>query len=109
MPPEDNNLTLMLGEMRGQLREVVHTVNNSSSKIDQLGREVAELKGITSTVSTIDTRVKVLEGDVDALKGERDKRDGALGLVGWCLNHWPGIIGFVGLVGVILVATGKIG
>jgi hypothetical protein len=105
---EETSLTLMLGEMRGQLREVVHTVNNSSSKIDQLGREVAELKGIASSVTTIDTRVKTLEADVDTLKADRDKRDGAYGLVGWCLSNWPGIVGFIVLIAVVLKATGKI-
>lgn len=40
--PED--VMLILGEMRGQLREIVHTINNASQKIEALSMRVAALE-----------------------------------------------------------------
>lgn len=105
---QSTDIHIMLGEMRGQLREVVHTMNNTSQKIDALTREVVEVKGIAVTVAAIDVRLKAVELEVDSLKSERNKRDGAVGIFQWFVNNWLQIAGLLVLVGVILKSTGKI-
>jgi hypothetical protein len=83
--PQDDTM-LILGEIRGQLRELIHTGNNTSSKVDALGIRVA------------------------ALEGEKDRREGASGvlttilkspLIGWltgaAISAWAILTGKVHL------------
>lgn len=52
---------MILGEMRGQLREVVHTLNNQTVKLDALAREVVALGPLAADISDIKARVAKLE------------------------------------------------
>jgi hypothetical protein len=40
----DPNTLILLGEIRGQLRELIHNGNNNSAKLDALGIRVAALE-----------------------------------------------------------------
>lgn len=40
-----DDVMLILGEIRGQLRELIHTGNNTSAKVDGLAVRVAALEG----------------------------------------------------------------
>jgi hypothetical protein len=44
MSAEDPNQLLLLGEIRGQLRELIHTGNNTAAKIDALALRVSALE-----------------------------------------------------------------
>jgi hypothetical protein len=80
----DPNTLLLLGEIRGQLRELIHTGNNNSTKLDALGIRVA------------------------ALEGERSRREGASGLVQSVLKS-PAIGWLVGaVVTAWAILTGKV-
>jgi hypothetical protein len=48
---------MILGEMRGQLREVVHTLNNQTMKLDALTREVVALGPIAAEIAQMKTRL----------------------------------------------------
>jgi hypothetical protein len=92
---------MILGEMRGQLRELVHSQNNLSSKFDGLSREVFALTALASDMADIKLRLKVLE--------ERGQQQtGAANLVSWVLRNWPGIVGFAALVFLMLKTEGKL-
>ncbi len=58
--PLETGVALLLGEIRGQMRELIHSTNNAGQKIDALAVRVAALeaehnqrKGAASIVSTI--------------------------------------------------------
>lgn len=40
----ESNSLLLLGEIRGQLRELIHTANNTGMKLDALATRVAALE-----------------------------------------------------------------
>lgn len=47
MPPEpqmETGIALLLGEIKGQMRELIHTSNNVSTKLDGLALRVAALE-----------------------------------------------------------------
>jgi hypothetical protein len=82
IPQEDT--MLILGEIRGQLRELIHNSNNNAAKLDSLSIRVA------------------------ALEGEKDRREGASGvlttvlkspLIGWltgaAISAWAILTGRV--------------
>lgn len=66
--------------------------------------EAAEYKG---SIEKMDDRCCTLEERIDKLEASEHRRQGALGLVEWMGRNWPALIGFVGLI-VLLVMTGRI-
>ena len=68
-----------LGRIEGQMREMIHTMNNLSQKTDALVIAVTEMKGLPADVAALDARVTALEAD-------RNRRDGAMGFGGWILR-----------------------
>ena len=82
--PNEPNALIILGEIRGQLRELIHNANNNSQKLDALA-----------------VRVSALEQD-------KSRRDGAMGLFEWFLKNWPAVLGFGVLMAVVLRANGKL-
>ena len=53
--------------------------------------------------------VQRLKEEVEELKEEKLRRDGALGLVQWTFRNWPAVIGYFALIAAIVAANGKIG
>lgn len=66
-------LTLAVGQMQGQLRELVHTQNNMAQKLDGLTTKMFE----TPTRSDFEK----LEKRVEALEAEHHRNTGAKGVV----------------------------
>lgn len=62
---------MILGEMRGQLREVVHGLNNLSSKVDGLSREVIGLGPLAAEIGELKTRVAQLEAANNRSEGAK--------------------------------------
>ena len=69
---EISTLAVKVGEISGQLREVIHTVNNMAQKVD----------GMTERLLTSPTTAdfEKLSKRVDALEAERHRNDGAKGV-----------------------------
>lgn len=76
---DDGGLYRAVGKIEGQLREVIHGLNNVSQKVDALGEKVAAGSNLPARVDDLDTRVTALETD-------KNKRDGAMGFGGWLLR-----------------------
>ncbi len=79
MAEASDNMTLMLGEIRGQLRELIHNMNNHSQKQDALARIVSKLESVPDQLDKIDQRLTKLETD-------KNLRDGAMGFGTWLLK-----------------------
>jgi hypothetical protein len=100
--PPDTNTVLILGEVRGQLREIIHNMNNQAQKNDAVAAQLAKLEGMPERLSAIETRLVSLETD-------KHRRDGAMGFGGWLMKS-P-LIGWLAGFGVAAWAylTGKLG
>jgi hypothetical protein len=70
--PTDPDTAMMLGEMKGQLRELIHQGNNQAMKNDAVARTLAKLEGMPDQLTKIEERLTTLETDKD----RRDGRDG---------------------------------
>lgn len=77
-----------LGELRGQMREIIHNQNNMHQKIDGLWDKVSAHQSLAREVQEHDQRITALERS-------ENRRDGALSfgdklmkspLVGWLLG-----------------------
>ncbi len=106
LPNDVTSLAVMVGEIRGQMREVVHTLNNVSSKIDGLSREVIAMGPLAAQIAEVKGELNLARSEINALKEDKNKRDGAVGLANWFFKNWPGVLGFMVLVGIILKMQG---
>lgn len=84
----NESMSMMLGEVRGQLREVVHSLSNLSMKVDGIAEKQARAGDTQSELAALKLRVVALET-------ERNRRDGATGIVGALLKS-PAIGWLVG-------------
>src|SRR3546814_5823753 len=67
------SMSMTLGELKGQMREIVHQLNNMSSKMDAISHEISKNSGIPEEVEKLKLRVAALEE-------KESKREGAMGL-----------------------------
>ena len=59
---QDNTaLALAIGKVEGQLRELIHTSNNNSQKLDTLNDTVLKAADLPEQVRKLSSRVEVLE------------------------------------------------
>lgn len=73
---QDNTaLALAIGKVEGQLRELIHTSNNNSQKLDTLNDTVLKAADLPEQVRKLSARVEVLET-------ERHQRTGAFNILG---------------------------
>ena len=70
----DPTVAMILGEVRGQLREIIHTMNNERAKQDELARTLSKLDGVPDRLEKIERRL----ADLEVL---RHRRDGASGVI----------------------------
>ena len=91
---------MILGELRGQVRELVHSVNNLNGKFDALTREVVALGPLAADIAEIKTRLTKLE--------ESDHRQSSAVAVVRIILTSPIVLSLLMLAGVVWATmTGK--
>lgn len=99
MSETEGNQDMILGELRGQMREVIHSVNNLSSKVDGLSREVIGLGSLAGEIADMKARIAILEIGNNRRAGAENAiaaimRSPALGwLVGAAITAWAILTG----------------
>jgi hypothetical protein len=79
-PTDIGALTLAVGEMRGQLRELVHGQNNMAQKMESLTEKVLLAQALPVEVARLADILTVLSARIDALESTNDRNDGAKGV-----------------------------
>lgn len=92
------NQDMILGELRGQVRELVHSVNNLNGKFDGLTREVIALGPLAVQIAEIKAKV-------EALELASNQQAGAKNLAVWFLQS-P-LIGWIAAIVALALAWGK--
>ena len=101
MADQPENVSFAIGEIRGQLRELVHSVNNTSQKVDAIGEKVILAAALPEVVNGLAARITALEID-------RNRREGATGIIS-AIGRSPTLGWIVGGVTTIYLAvTGKL-
>lgn len=94
----DPNTAMLLGEVRGQLREIIHNMNNQGQERAAMARQLAKLEQVPDRLTAIESRLNSLETD-------RHRRDGAMGFGVWLLKS-P-LVGWIAGAGVAVWAYVK--
>src|SRR4051812_48264421 len=98
-PPDTTGM--MLGELKGQMRELIHNVNNLTMKVDGLAERVIG-------AADLPLKVKELEARVAALEASSQRHEGATGFADKLLKS-PALGWLVGaVVSAWAILTGKV-
>lgn len=92
----------LLGELIAEVRAVKHNQQNASQKLDAVSHLVEQVKEIREEQSRHHFRLTVLEAD-------KNRREGAIGLVEWIGRHWPFTVIVTALAAWVAWANGKMG
>lgn len=104
--PEDQSLPLMIGEMRGQLRELNHNVNNLAQKFEDLMRTVDRTAHLPGTLEETKADLAALAVRVTALEALENQRKGAITLGAAIMKAMPWLIP-AGAFGIVAALVGK--
>lgn len=87
--PADPGTAFQLGKIEGQLRELIHNMNNEAMKNTARDEKLAKLANVPDDIAAI----KV---EIATLKTDKDRRDGAMGFGSWLarspLVTWAALI-----------------
>ena len=70
----DESIAFTMGKIEGQLKELIHQSNNTAQKVDALATLAAISSALPADIAAMNVRVTALEVD-------RNKRDGATGVI----------------------------
>lgn len=79
-PSDIGALTLAVGEMRGQMRELIHTNNNMAMKVEGLTEKVLLAQALPAEVARLADHLAIVAARIDKLEGINDRNDGAKGV-----------------------------
>ena len=77
--PSDPGTAFYLGKIEGQLRELIHNLNNEAMKNTARDEKLSKLESVPGDVADIKVRLTALETD-------KHRRDGAVGFGSWILR-----------------------
>lgn len=105
---DDPNTLLILGEIRGQLRELVHNSNNNAQEIRAVGMRLGKMELVTAKFEDTCKRIEDHDERIDMLVADKQRRDGAIGLVEWLAKNWPVLGLIVAAVAAALIVQGRL-
>lgn len=79
MTDEPSTPDFILGKLSAQVRELIHQVNNISSKVDYIGTEAVKM-------SALPQDIQALKNAVSALEATENKRTGAASFLKWLFS-----------------------
>lgn len=79
MSDEPDSAAFHLGQLTGQVREMIHRVNNMAEKIELIGREVIKASDLPSDVRELKVAIANLEA-------KENQRSGAVKFGAWLVR-----------------------
>ncbi len=79
--PDSQSMAVAIGEIRGQLKELIHTSNNNSHLLNGLTERVLLAANLPDRLSALEAEQKRMSAALDGLSADKNRRDGASGII----------------------------
>ena len=79
-----------LAKLGEKFDEQAKTVNDIHTRVVKI-----ESNRLESEVGTLAARVELLAGKVEALKSDKDRRDGAMNFANWFVANWTSLVAMI--------------
>jgi hypothetical protein len=99
----------MLGELIAEVRALKHSTNNNSAKLDSIGALAETQKEMLRRLEHHDEELEKHHFRLAVLEADKNRREGAVGLVEWVARHWPFSLIAAALAVWVAWANGKVG
>ena len=104
---EDHALRQFEIEALQRINDNLRLLNNGQSKLVE-GMHAIDLRLTRIESASVSAEVNELKHQVDDLKKDKYKREGALGLSDWFLRNWFSLGSMLVVIFVVLRANGKV-
>ena len=101
-------VNLLFAQIRDGLSHLMRVQTSQGGDITALVEKVAKIESRDERLSRTEKELAELKAVVLVLTTDKNRRDGAAGLVTWVLKNWPGVLGFIAMGALVLKAGGKI-
>lgn len=89
--------------MQDEQKETLKLVHDTRERVIRI-----ESGGTAEVIAELRAKVTTLDGEIDRLRSDKDRRDGALSLTNWFFRNWPMLIAMAGFAAVLMKANGKL-
>lgn len=96
----------LLGELIAEIRIVKHNQNNASQKLDAVAVVAATQTEMIHQMERLESEVKAASSRIGVLEADKNRREGAIGLVAWISKNWPVMGILAALAAFVAFATG---
>ena len=85
-------------------------ITNQTDAINGVDKRLIRIESnqLDGTVQKLANQVETSAKRIAALEADKNRRDGAIGIMEWLLKSWPALVGFIAMVLIVLQATGRI-
>lgn len=83
------SIDLLLGELIAEVRGAKHATNNLSQKVDAIGPIAATANEALKMATEAKEHLALHHTRIAVLEADKNRREGAVGLVEWVARHWP--------------------
>lgn len=89
--------------LQAEAKETLRLVHDTRERVIKI-----ESGGQAEIIAEVKREVATVKADVAALKENRHRQEGAASLATWFFRNWPGLIGFIALLLILLQTTGRL-
>lgn len=100
---------LLLGELIAEIRAVKHSQANSSQKLDAFASMATTQTQMLQRMERFEKEQERQGFRLGVLEADKNRREGAIGLVEWLSKHWPVSVILVCLAAWVAWVNGKVG
>lgn len=102
----ERSTDMLLGEIVAEIRAVKHDQRNVSQKLDAVGRQTEPIKGLVDQVKDLQREQEKHSFRLGVLEADKNRREGAIGLVAWLIKNWPFAAMIAALAAFVAFANG---
>lgn len=111
-PPIVVSLDMVIGEVRGQLREMITQANSNAHKLDIVVEKMAAMSTLPQDVAVLrahnEHEFHEIKARLDTIETDKDKRDGAMTAFGRVINSPAFAWVATGAAGLYLFVSGHV-
>lgn len=103
---DDSETPRLLGELIAEVRALKHNTANNTQRLDALGTIASHQTEIMHRMERFEKEQERHHSRIAVLEADKNRREGAIGLVAWTSRHWPFTVIFAALAAFIAWANG---
>lgn len=105
--PEDKAIHLLEIEALRGIADTLKSFRDDAKEDRKLLMDV-HTRVVRIEAAKVEELIGPLTERVDCLESEKDRREGAAGLINWLIKNWFGVLGLLAVIFTILTANGKL-